>query len=435
MSDSQEPNGVFNRTETPMPELMSSEEEEEQLHGNEEEEGQGLFSELTEKQIQEAKERANEILLSRNAFDQKINLEKDQIVIPGQKFCVVQWVGPSFKSRTEIYGLRILGAFKSLSEANNHAKKVHIKDNRYDVGVLEMNLWCLNYPTDINQTQEEYDNDINKFIIKQKVSLEEAKQIFLERNQLIKKSTIKKEVDDNNRVFKGGKITEEMETAHKIETSMWYKKKTNEKESSVSVSKEEITRTEELDHDCNYKIPNQEYAVISYTGQTGKNKRIPICIKGVFTNEKEAMDHIEQLMSVDDTFDIIPSPMYRWIPCDPDTEKVRNIYKDKRLNELLETDEHQKVEASAMHRATQNHSDLNNPINNNNSGQGIIPATEEEEEEESTPTEILHGLENFVSTYSFNNSSFNNSSINNSSDVVEENENENNENENNESVD
>ena len=41
--------------------------------------------------------------------------------------------------------------------------------------------------------------------------------------------------------------------------------------------------------------------------------------------EQEAKERIRQLIHVDDTYDIVPMPLYKWVPCDPDlTQFIRN---------------------------------------------------------------------------------------------------------------
>ena len=51
-----------------------------------------------------------------------------------------------------------------------------------------------------------------------------------------------------------------------------------------------------LDFETGYKLPNQEWAVVSFVGYTGNNQRIPICIKGVYASEQEARERIQQLV-------------------------------------------------------------------------------------------------------------------------------------------
>jgi hypothetical protein len=136
----------------------------------------GLYDDLSQDMYELAKERTEKELERRDAFNVVKNLELDQITVPGQKFCVVSWTGPNMKAKTSDYGMRIMGAFPSLKTASEHAMKVYGENNVYDTGVMEMNLWCFNYPVNEQVDQVDIDNVLNQFVIEHKREIEMSKQ-------------------------------------------------------------------------------------------------------------------------------------------------------------------------------------------------------------------------------------------------------------------
>jgi len=392
----------------------------------------GLYEDLDKEDYDNAIKVAREKLKEMNAFDETANLEKDLITIPGQKFCTVSWVGPTFKAKTELYGFRIMGAFDTFEKAQKHAQKVNKMDPAYDIGVMEMNLWCLGYPDnsdilldelgnmDIKQMEKNRDRVLNEFIIRHKTELEETKQLFEARRISIRKSKITKEGNIEDAIIKEipqGKPTEEMKKMHSKEISKWITPTKETEETEETKETEEIEETENLDYECKIKIPNQEYAVISYISSKGKNKRIPICIKGIFSNLQEAESHITKLIQMDDTYDMLPAPLYKWLLCDPDITQIRQIYKDKKLNDLLETDQNQREESLGFHQVKITGGNLDEPLDPNYKGKGTLFITEENEQIEddddiTSAVSILKSKENdVISTYSFNASLISNKDI------------------------
>ncbi len=389
----------------------------------------GLFDELSLEDHARAMELAGVRLKELDAFNKDKNLAKDAIVIPKQKFCVICWVGPKFRAKTEINGFRIMGAFPSMYEASTYAKHVNKLEPMYDSGIVEMNLWCLGYPdsSDIiyhdngnvneEETIEGVENTINEYIVKHKIAIEESNKLFEFRKIAVGKSEFKTEGDIENATIKNipmGNHTQKMEDDHLREAIKWIggeKTVSNEKFSNTYYGEEEAEEEAEgnkgeyskstisLEHECKIKMPEQEYAVISYVGNTGKNCRIPLCVKGIFSNLTEAENHILKLMQFDDTYDILPVPMYKWIPCDPDTSQIRQIYKNKQLNNILETEENQKEESLGYHQSKITGHDLDEPLNCNYAGHGSNPP--ENIEDVITATQMFKSLSGDISTKSF----------------------------------
>ncbi len=223
--------------------------------------------------------------------------------------------------------------------------------------------------------------------------METNRQLFEVRKRAIRKSTITKEGSLEEAPISDvpqGAPTDEMKNVHFKEVKKWAGDIGDMKIGPGEEDDDDYTPGKKLlDFECAYKIPNQEYAVLSVVGSTGNNQRIPIKIRGIFPGEKEARDHITKLMQMDDTYDTLPMPLYKWVPCDPDISSLRHVYKDKKLNHLLETDENQNEESLGFHQAKRTHGTLEEPLNptDNFEGKGTMFKSRflEEEEEEGNP--------------------------------------------------
>jgi len=311
----------------------------------------GLYDELTPEDYASAVEEARKNLLERDDFNVDKNLERDLLTVPDQNFCVVTWVGPTFRAKTDVCGFRIMGAFKTLDNAKKYAQRIHRADPTYDTGIMEMNLWCFGYPdiSDSEMTAQQLDQILNQFVIAHKTQLEESKQLFEVRKRAVRKSKISREGLEEDAPLKevpAGVPTTEMQTIHDKEAEKW----TGAKKSQAPEEDDYDIDSKALDFESGQKIPNQEYAVVSFIGYSGTNKRIPICIKGVYATEAEAEARIKKLMHIDDTYDMVPLPLYKWVPCDPDLSLIRNEFKNVNLNNLLEADEKQKEETLSFHQ-------------------------------------------------------------------------------------
>ena len=298
----------------------------------------GLNTELTSDQLKRANSTALEILNNNDAFNCDKNLEKDKITVPGQEYAVVCWIGPTFKAKTSDYGFRIMGAFELLEEARDYAEFVNSEDPMYDTGVMQMNHFCLGYAdksdffkeNDVRKTDSEAQSDLdaalNVFICDHKLEIEEKKQIFeLRKEVLIQNKNKTREQKINNAPVEKvpeGKLTKEMEEVHNEWKGIKQSKKVYKKK---DWKKQRLNTAPSV-----LQLPGQKIAVITFIGNTGKNKRIPINIRGIFNSSEEASSHIETCMGLDDTYDMVPTEMYSWIPCDPDLKSVKEVHKDNK---------------------------------------------------------------------------------------------------------
>lgn len=375
------------------------------------ESGLGLYDDLDKESYELAVKNAEKILEQRNAFDINKNLEKDIITVPYQKYCVVSWVGPTFKAKTDIYGFRILGAFATYKNAVDYIHKIHQLDPTFDTGVVEMNLWTFSYPDGRNMTELERDEQLNSFIINHKRELEINRQLFLIRKSKLQESKKSKEIElDHQKPVPMGKTTVELEKEHKewAETIMPSEKKVKTANSDVTLETPCVRKAE------------QKYAVMSFVGNTGANKQVIMSIKGVFPDLESAENFIKKYIEFDNTYDIMPCELYKWLPCDPDIRKLRHVYKEDKLNELLENDELQKEEALRFHVVEENQGeDLGEPLVKTEKGvfmenqeeniesmenfveSGGYSAFNDIQKEEVVPSDLLDNMEDLISTFSF----------------------------------
>lgn len=391
----------------------------------------GLYDDLDEDSKQLALQNAEKELIKKKAFDVIKNLEEDYFTIQGQKFCVITWVGPSFRAKTSIYGFRIMGAFGSYSDACRYVGHIHSKDPTFDVGVVEMNLWTFCYPNDEVITEMERDAALNEFIVEHKRNIEISRQYFEIRRGILKNSKKTKEIDKNVGELPQGKTTKELKEKHKNWAKTLEEEKPEKKPEETFKDFNENSYDHVLNGTCP-KIVNQEFAVVSFVGHSGNNKRIPMCIKGVFESLEAAENHIKKIIEFDNTYDLLPCQMYNWVPCDPDIKKLRHVYKEQKLNELLEQDEIQRMEAARYHTKVENgDDDLGDPIKKtetgvfieepeveimsmdkfiDHSGKSYTDNSEQSytdnfpdhsEQSEANPGDLLDKMDGLISTYSF----------------------------------
>jgi nitrogenase subunit NifH len=91
--------------------------------------------------------------------------------------------------------------------------------------------------------------------------------------------------------------------------------------------------------------------------------------------------------------------MYKWVPCDPDISQIRQIYKNKQLNTILEAEENQKEESLGYHQSKITGHDLEEPLNPNYVGRGSNPP--ENVEDVISATQMFSSLYSNISTKSF----------------------------------
>lgn len=80
-------------------------------------------------------------------------LTRDHVTVPGQKYALVSFVGPSMNQKTDKYGLKIRGCFSTPEEAQAHVKEIMDIDPLFDVYLVNMYEWLL-IPPDSSKIQD-----------------------------------------------------------------------------------------------------------------------------------------------------------------------------------------------------------------------------------------------------------------------------------------
>ena len=137
-------------------------------------------------------------------------LTKDPIQVPGQRYALVSFVGPSLNQKSDKYGLKIRGCFSTTEEAQAHVKQLMDIDPLFDVYLVNMYEWLLIPPDNskIGDThyQEEYlDNLIQGY----RQNQVEAKKYFEQRKLEVMRDGIDKHLSTEEKLPGPRAVTEE----------------------------------------------------------------------------------------------------------------------------------------------------------------------------------------------------------------------------------
>ena len=107
----------------------------------------------------------------------------------------------------------------------------------------------------------------------------------------------------------------------------------------------EYTKIDNLEDDP--EISNQQWACISFISPEGVHncKVRGIKIRGVYSTKEQAEERAEKLRTIDKYFDIFVGEVGKWLPWDPELEKIpEHKYQDKRLNKLIANQQKNNIE-------------------------------------------------------------------------------------------
>ncbi len=352
----------------------------------------GLNDDLTPEEKENIIRLAKENLIKIDGFNEDKNLDEDKTQ-QEYKYVIVSFVGPTLTAKTDIYGLRINGAFKTIAEAKKYISKNG--DNRYDTYIIEMYKFIPSYPGN-DKSQEELDKFLNSVISEYKLEREIAKQEYECRKNKLKanKNRIKENELSEEELEKLRKDLEEKERKEKEEKEEKERKEQEELEEEIKTKEAEA---KEYLNPANNKIAGQNYVAISYVGNDGSNKRIAIKIKGIFDKYEEATEFCKEMAEIDDTYDIIISEMYSWVPSNPKLDNVEFVYTNDKLNTLFNAHKEEKKIAKKHHIERSNDTviyheqDIQKLLGSNYTTEPS-PLTSETSDNSETPSEILSKL-------------------------------------------
>lgn len=345
----------------------------------------GLNEEISEENKELAYKLAKEIMEETDAYNEEKNLEKDSIRIPGQEFVLVSFVGPELTAKTDNYGMRVMGVFPDIESAADHADilRQDRNDGKFDTAVVEMYNFVYSYPVRTEETQEEVDKGLNEILVKHKLDCELSRQLFELRKEKLMKNKNKvlesEKPEDVPETIPMGppshllnvpKLEESLEEEEEEEINkarnptharLLKKLQKRQQENSNKLEKSENKDlSKELEkviidkkslNMCivENKIEGQNYVAICFVGNRGENKRIAIKFLGVFSNRLECENHCKTLIEFDDTYDIVPTEMYGWVPCDPDLRNIKQIHTHDELNEMVVAHEEENEKSMKHH--------------------------------------------------------------------------------------
>ncbi len=318
----------------------------------------GLDDEIPEEDLKEIKKIALKNLIENDYKNIDKNLDEDTVKIPGQNYCVISFVGPEFTAKTETNGLRLMGSFETAEEAQDYIDS--FEEKTYDTCVVEMYKFVPSRPSLKPETQKQVDKFLNDIIIKHKTEREESRLSFeFRKNRLMKNDgrfieknpapvqesapildeDLKETIEESNEMIARDKTHEAL--IKKL------KQRRLEKETNIvgntvrHLPRKRLTPSK-------LKIDGQNFAAVCFVGHSGKNQRIAMKIRGFFETYEECDDHCKELRDLNDSYDIIVTQMYNWVPCDPDVNGIKQKHTDEKLNELIEGTEKQSSTAEQM---------------------------------------------------------------------------------------
>lgn len=120
-------------------------------------------------------------------------LTRDSITVPGQRFALVSFVGPSLNQKAEKYGLKIRGCFNTAEEAQAHVKQLMEVDPLFDVYLVNMYEWLLIPPDNTKIDDTHYQEDyLEKLISGYRQNQAEARKYFEQRKSEVMRDGIDK---------------------------------------------------------------------------------------------------------------------------------------------------------------------------------------------------------------------------------------------------
>jgi hypothetical protein len=308
----------------------------------------GLEDELPEEVMSELRKQCLENLVKNDAYNIDKNLDTD--ANGGKyKYCLVSFIGPTLTAKSEVYGFNIIGAFEDIDSLKEHIEDLTNEEKIYDIGIVEMYKFIPSFPVKEEETQEQQDKFLNDIIVKHKEERELSKLVYEYRkeklmtneNRIIEKdlpTDVKKITEIESNVVTNDDVKPRNETHAKLLEKL-------KKKNTVEADKTKKTKLK------NYstKMLSQNYAALCFVGHSGTNKRTAMKIKGIFNSEEECRNFCKEANEINDTYDILTSEMYSWLPCDPEIDKIEQVHTSEGLNDLINASREEKKKTSKVH--------------------------------------------------------------------------------------
>lgn len=298
----------------------------------------GLDDELSPEEMERILLIVEDNMVSNDYYNEDKNLDEDIQKLSGQNFAIISYTGPTMTAKTDTHGLRIMGIFETIEEAQDHVDQFEQSEKMFDTAVVELYKFLPSYPSITGETQEDLDSFLNSIIIEYKRQREIASEKYIFRKEKL--------MENKNRFIEKNEMPEvlpeiQVKQVKKTEQKVVPRNETHARliaklEARKNSNKDQKVKNVNLVlKKCDTRVEGQNYVAICFVGHSGKNNRVAMKIKGAFREYEECEKYCKELMQADDTYDIFVSEMYSWIPCDPDIEKIEQVHSDSKLNEMF----------------------------------------------------------------------------------------------------
>ena len=147
---------------------------------------------LTEDEIKECYEKVEQALEIGN--DKDLNLEKSDLGVSDQEWCLVSFIGKECSQKTNELGMKIWGCFGDIQSAKKHADKLNkIEENKiFDIFILEMYTWARIPPDpECIEDQNYHEEKLHDLITDHKRQQMRSKEVFdLRKEKLMKNEDV-----------------------------------------------------------------------------------------------------------------------------------------------------------------------------------------------------------------------------------------------------
>lgn len=168
--------------------------------------------ELSAADIEKCNERVEQALQIEN--NKELNLEKSDITVADQEWCLVSFVGKTCAQKSNELGMKIWGVFPDITSAKKHADKLSKINKLFDIFILEMYCWA-RIPPDPQciEDQNYHEEKLHELVTDHKRQQMRAKEVFDLRKEKLMKN------EDINQFNRNKQKLNELMNGEVIETS------------------------------------------------------------------------------------------------------------------------------------------------------------------------------------------------------------------------
>jgi len=171
-----------------------------------------VLDELSTEEITEAHEKADKKFEDEN--DHELNLIKSPMVVPGQDWTLISFVGEECSQKTKEFGIKIWGTFPDIETSKQYLKEIGSREeNKYfDIYIIESRAW-VKIPPEQKCIEDEvyHDERLNTLIDTHKKEQYRSQEVFDTRKEKLKNNP------DVNQHYKNKEVLKELKQSLDIE--------------------------------------------------------------------------------------------------------------------------------------------------------------------------------------------------------------------------